>query len=368
MGMKKCPICGEKFADTYKRCPFCEEDENPRRARQPKRYGGGGRRLARRNYEEDLPRPVYGDEESDARSSRRRAREERYDEEDAYPQEEPYEGRRSRRYEEDGYDDYDDDRGSPWFKIVMVILVIIIIACLLYLGRGVIGNLFNGDGNTTPPSSMMSDDAQNEEDPSQTDPDQGTEPQVDDSDTQNDGNQTDDNSQDSNDTNGDNTVTGTLTLSHEDVSIAGDESFTLSARSGSGDVTYTSADPSIATVSDAGVVTGVSRGTTEIVVRRGSDSAACIVRVKSDGQGASSGGGTSSGTSATLNREDMTLSAGETFTLRLSGVTTEVTWSTANSNVATVSSSGTVTGVSSGTTRVTASWDGHQATCIVRVR
>ena len=215
---------------------------------------------------------------------------------------------------------------------------------------------------------MMSDDAQNEEDPSQTDPNQGTEPQVDDSDTQNDGNQTDDNSQDSNDTNGDNTVTGTLTLSHEDVSIAGDESFTLSARSGSGDVTYTSADPSIATVSDAGVVTGVSRGTTEIVVRRGSDSAACIVRVKSDGQGASSGGGTSSGTSATLNREDMTLSAGETFTLRLSGVTTEVTWSTANSNVATVSSSGTVTGVSSGTTRVTASWDGHQATCIVRVR
>ena len=57
MGLKKCPICGELFADTYKHCPFCEEDENPRKARQPKRYGygEGGRRLARRNYEEDLP-------------------------------------------------------------------------------------------------------------------------------------------------------------------------------------------------------------------------------------------------------------------------------------------------------------------------
>ena len=68
MGLKKCPICGELFADTYKHCPFCEEDENPRKARQPKRYGygEGGRRLARRNYEEDLPRPLYGDEDAPA--------------------------------------------------------------------------------------------------------------------------------------------------------------------------------------------------------------------------------------------------------------------------------------------------------------
>ena len=69
MGLKKCPVCGEKFADTYKRCPFCEEDENPRRAKQPKRYEGGGRRLARRDYEEDTPRPVYDDEDYRPRRS-----------------------------------------------------------------------------------------------------------------------------------------------------------------------------------------------------------------------------------------------------------------------------------------------------------
>ena len=36
MAMKRCPVCGEKYSDTYKNCPFCEEDaywdeEEPRR-------------------------------------------------------------------------------------------------------------------------------------------------------------------------------------------------------------------------------------------------------------------------------------------------------------------------------------------------
>ena len=374
MGMKRCPICGEKFADTYKRCPFCEEDENPRRARQPKRYEGGGRRLARRNYEEDLPRPMYGEDEPAAPPRRRRA--ERCDDGDDYPEDEAYEGRRARRgrYEDDDpyYDD--DDRGSPWFKIVMAVLIVIIIACLLYLGRGVIGTLLP-DGNNTPPSSMSSTEEpeEDEDSPGLADPDEGMEPQVDDPDTPEEDEENDpgstvrpgeDDEQDEPDT----SVTGgALTLSHTDVSIAGDESFTLSARSGSGDVTYTSKDPAIASVSASGVVTGVKKGTTEITVRRGSASAVCIVRVKSDGAGAASSGGASSA-AASLNRTDMTLSAGETFQLRVSGITTKITWSSADAGVATVSGNGTVTGVGSGTTRVTASWDGHQASCIVRVR
>ena len=27
MAMKRCPICGERYSDTYKECPFCEEEE-----------------------------------------------------------------------------------------------------------------------------------------------------------------------------------------------------------------------------------------------------------------------------------------------------------------------------------------------------
>ena len=112
------------------------------------------------------------------------------------------------------------------------------------------------------------------------------------------------------------------------------------------------------------MVTGLKKGTTEITVRRGSASAVCIVRVKSDGSGASSSG---SG-AASLNRTDMTLSVGESFSLKVSGVTTALTWSVADSSVATVDGSGKVTGVKSGTTRVTASWDGSSASCIVRVK
>ena len=27
MTMKRCPICGEKYSETYRDCPFCEEEE-----------------------------------------------------------------------------------------------------------------------------------------------------------------------------------------------------------------------------------------------------------------------------------------------------------------------------------------------------
>ena len=40
MAMKKCPVCGEKYSDTYRSCPFCEEEKNLRRGKAPKRRGG----------------------------------------------------------------------------------------------------------------------------------------------------------------------------------------------------------------------------------------------------------------------------------------------------------------------------------------
>ena len=407
MGLKKCPVCGEKFADTYKRCPFCEEELNPRRAKQPKRYEGGGRRLARRDYEEETARPVYDEEsyrprrgmEEEAYRPRRSADEEEYRPRRSAPEREyreeerEYRGRRSRRDEAyDGYDDYDerydddygngyddygngyddyddDDRGSPWFKVVLVILIAIIIACLLYLFRGPIGNLIGGnDDPASSASSMMSEGDPKPGDPDFVDPDEGTEPDVQEPDGS-EPDQQDPPDEGQPETQDPPAVTGTLTLSHEDVSIAGDEKFTLSARSGSGNVTYSSKEPSVATVNASGVVTGVKKGTTEITVKRGSDSAVCVVRVKSNGTASTNtGDGGAAAASVTLNREDMTLSAGETFVLKAQGNTTSVTWSTANSAVATVDGSGKVTAVSAGTTTITASWDGHTAKCIVRVK
>ena len=40
MSMKECPVCGEKYSDTYRTCPFCEEDRRERRGKNPRRRGG----------------------------------------------------------------------------------------------------------------------------------------------------------------------------------------------------------------------------------------------------------------------------------------------------------------------------------------
>lgn len=42
MAMIRCPICGEKFSDTYRSCPFCEEEEALRQGEQiPEKYYPG---------------------------------------------------------------------------------------------------------------------------------------------------------------------------------------------------------------------------------------------------------------------------------------------------------------------------------------
>ena len=40
MAMKRCPVCGEKYSDTYKYCPFCEEEEALRSGNAPRRRSG----------------------------------------------------------------------------------------------------------------------------------------------------------------------------------------------------------------------------------------------------------------------------------------------------------------------------------------
>ncbi len=80
--------------------------------------------------------------------------------------------------------------------------------------------------------------------------------------------------------------------------------------------------------------------------------------------------------SMTLNREDMTLASGESFTLTatLTPVPTsgKLTWTSSDPSVAAVSSNGVVTNLSTRPEKtsvtVTANWSGLTATCIVRCR
>ncbi len=70
-----------------------------------------------------------------------------------------------------------------------------------------------------------------------------------------------------------------LTINKTDVSISVGEKFTLTAEGGTM-FTYTSDKESVATVNENGVVTGTGKGKANITVSNGSSTQSCIVRVR----------------------------------------------------------------------------------------
>ncbi|MDR2562178.1 MAG: Ig-like domain-containing protein [Holophagales bacterium] len=129
-------------------------------------------------------------------------------------------------------------------------------------------------------------------------------------------------------------------------------------------VTWTSGNPSVATVNSNGLVTGVSAGTTVITVATnvGNKMATCLVTVNPV-----------SPSSVSLNKTTITLSVGSNETLVATvspsnAANKSVTWTSSNPSVATVSN-GVVTGVTAGTATITvATVDGNKtATCAVTV-
>ena len=49
MAMKQCPICGEKYSDTYKKCPFCEEEKAMKEGKRLHRNTRGGKRYVQKS-------------------------------------------------------------------------------------------------------------------------------------------------------------------------------------------------------------------------------------------------------------------------------------------------------------------------------
>lgn len=299
MAMKRCPDCGEKYSDTYRRCPFCEEEEAVRSGSAPRRRGG-------------------------YRASQR--------------------------------------SGGGALSTVLI-LAIVVMACVL-------GWLLFGDklgksdpAGSTPSSSVSEPNGSNPsgsgdismpeepDDPSGT----GETPVV---------------------VADPSTLPQTLTLNKTDYTTnTADAPVQLKVTGSGSGYTWSSADESIAMVDENGKVTALSAGMTYVYATDGTGMGVCIVRVKGatvtpvtptqPGTGTTPSG---SGGEQKLNREDFTLPVGSTFQLQLGGVTTELTWKSKNSAVATVSSNGTVTAVANGTTTITVSWDGQERSCIVRVK
>ena len=244
MAMKRCPVCGERYSDTYKECPFCEEEayaesEIPHR-RQPQRSGrrtGGGRQQI------NLITPT------------------------------------------------------------LIVLIVIMASLLVYLlwGDSISEKLRGtqeqpGTEQVTPVEPDIPGDEEEAEDPADGTMPDGTE------ETQEPDAETPDETEPSGSAADYETAMALpdgLTLSTTDFTLREvGETATIRASGGSGTYTWYSEDDGVASVDQNGQVTAISRGTINVVVTDGSKKGVCIVRCNVSGSASTSSGTSSSGTSA----------------------------------------------------------------------
>lgn len=141
---------------------------------------------------------------------------------------------------------------------------------------------------------------------------------------------------------------------------------TVNPSGASKSVRWTSGDTTIASVSSSGKVTGKKAGTTTIFVTTvdGGYVASCEVTVTAK---------TVKATGVALSKSVLSLSVGSTSylyaTVRPTGANKSVRWTTSDPSVATVSSSGKVTGLKTGTATIIATTvdGGYTASCRVTV-
>ena len=277
MAMKRCPVCGERYSDTYKNCPFCEEEEYWEEEQEPAR------------------RPILRE---GVRSSGGRG-------------------------------------GRSAYSIVTPVLIVLIVLMALLLVYLLYGDkLFGKDGKTPPDEggtpgvtqprepgvsgttpgntpavepgegeepggSPAGTDAPGTGEPGADDPNAGTMPE------------------------GSGTASGGagnaggagasggmsyasaaalpkgLTLNNTDFTRGVSEgAYKLRVSGGTGTYTWISENPSVASVGGDGTVTPVAAGTTNVVVTDGAKRAICIVRV-TGGSAPASGGSGGTGAPAT---------------------------------------------------------------------
>ena len=120
-------------------------------------------------------------------------------------------------------------------------------------------------------------------------------------------------------------------------------------------VTWKSSKPSIATVSSSGVVTGKKAGTVYIYANAYGKSVKYKLTIKEP--------------ALKLNKSSSSIYKGKTTTLKATtSYRTKVTWKSSNSSIATVSSTGVVTGKKAGTAYIYANAYGKSVKCKVTVK
>lgn len=150
-----------------------------------------------------------------------------------------------------------------------------------------------------------------------------------------------------------------LTLNCDSILLGKKERFTLIPNLKG--CTFSSSKTGVATVSNAGVVTGKGKGSAVITVTSPNGSnAACTVEVKSAPK------------KVTLKKKKVTLTAGQSYQLTAtlpSGTASQITYKSSNSAVADVSENGYIYAKSMGAATITAkTFNGKKATCKVTVK
>lgn len=250
MRLLKCPKCGEMFSDTYKTCPFCQEDEELHSGKPVKT---GGRRVGGAKA-----RPKVG----------------------------------------------------GGVVVACLVLVLGLVACTIFGSQ--FTELFTGGKTDTPVQA--------------------------------------------------------LTLSQRNADLTVGSTVKLTASGGESIVSFSSSNEAVATVSADGTVKAVGEGSAVVTAKAGDLTASCSVAVKGTEQTdvpatntlflQSSGGLTG----------QFSMDPGETASVKVVGSSAPVTWSSSDSQIVTVDASGIVTGVSSGSTIITAVVDGQTLTIEVLVR
>lgn len=236
MAMKRCPVCGEKYSDTYKNCPFCEEEAALRGGGKVRR---GGRRTAGKQ-KVNLLTPT------------------------------------------------------------LIILILIMAALLIYL---LFGDRFQkeADKQDTPPVEEVQPQQPEVEAPIDTDPEGSGMPEDPEGTEQDPGTTT---APAASKYETASKLPDGLTLSTTDFTLkAAGETHTIQVSGGSGSYTWLSEDDGVASVDQNGKVTGISRGTINVLVTDGSKKAVCIVRCSFSGTLTTTpgtGSGTSTPASGTL--------------------------------------------------------------------
>lgn len=117
-------------------------------------------------------------------------------------------------------------------------------------------------------------------------------------------------------------------------------------------IKWSSSSEAIAKVSAKGVVTAVKKGTVTITAAVGSAKYKCILTVKNPN----------------ISNTSLTLNAGDTKKLTITGATGTITWKSSNSSIASVSKTGTVTAKASGKVKITGKDKKNTYTCTVTVK